>query len=171
MYVLDETLAMVLVMGVTGSKALDWKINLAKQFQDMRGALASKLNRRKGDELASTNKVLNMVLEAKRKEQGKKTDYHHYSRLAVAGNEAAFGIHEKGIRRSPQLTNADGVNLSKVLVAEVRHILNGVTELPDVKRRLRSLKLDEAAKQRIEDLHSQGLLTDEKNVPYAKRLT
>ena len=39
MYLLDETLTTVLIMGFTGKEALKWKIKYARQFQDMRARL------------------------------------------------------------------------------------------------------------------------------------
>lgn len=79
MYVLNELMTSVLIMGFTGKKAIKWKISYAKEFERLRKTEANKVQRFKGDEFAIGHKLTCQVLEHARKLQNKETKHFHYA--------------------------------------------------------------------------------------------
>lgn len=144
MYIVDELLTTVLLMGFTGDRAIDWKIAYCDEFMKMRTELNNtKVIRQKGDEFALADKMQKLVLDAKRKElENKEGHTGLYCQISRRTNELAFGRHEKDIRQD--MNKQQAASLNKAFLDTVSTILEGTTnptrikEEVETKRRLSS---------------------------------
>lgn len=107
MYILDEKFTTVLLMGMTGEKALDWKIAYTEEFQRMRAEMAQPVKprfveRTVGDMLAKSHKRQQEAHVESRKKFGRETEgdrmRNAHINLSKYTNSAAFGSHVKDCR-------------------------------------------------------------------------
>lgn len=107
MYILDEKFTTVLLMGMTGERALDWKIAYTEEFQRMRDITTQPVKprfveRTVGDMLAKTHKRQQDAHVESRKKFGRETERDRmrnaHINLSKYTNSAAFGSHVKDCR-------------------------------------------------------------------------
>lgn len=120
MYLLDEKITTILIMGFTGERALDFKIKYQEEFVRMR----SVVQRQKGDSSADLNKTLNAILEHSRLKQGKETKHFHYAALAKQINKDVFGDHKNEIRQ--EMTQQDQIKLNSAITKKCKEILKTI---------------------------------------------
>jgi Rha family phage regulatory protein len=141
MYILDERFTTFLVLGFTGDKADQWKLEYIDAFAEMRKKLSEdKVKREKGDRFALVDEILKQAIDAKRKEvEGKDSHIGVYVQLARRVNELAFGKHEVNIRQS--MTKEDALRLGKTFKEVHEEILSGITNPSKLKEAVESKRL------------------------------
>lgn len=119
MYLLDEDFTMILVMGFTGEKALDWKIRFKDEFK----RLCSIVQRQTGDYSAELNKLYMDVVKSRLEEQGIVPDKYHYMDKAVEVNMEVFG--EPGLNKElrQNMTHEQQRKLNKTIADRIRKIV------------------------------------------------
>lgn len=138
MYILDETLTTILLMGLTGKEAIKWKLAYTKEFMRMREENSNtRIIREKGDQFALADRLQKKLLLAKRREAGKSEDTDHFAMMNIskATNRLALGKHEKDIRQN--MNKKQALNLSKAIDLTFDEILSGNIEIKNIEVKLK----------------------------------